>query len=154
MKTSALILLTFMISANNCLEDVGHIDLLIPHPTNSSSYFQCVGGNRMLMLCPMGQSYDVNLRACRDKDVAASVDPKENADNQILEEHIVCPAEKSLRWGWGTCSTYAFCLASCQNWGGPPPMNDSTGLCMKRCRDLCCQDCPSDCCGCSSYGCK
>ena len=146
MKTSALIILTFMISAYNCK----HIDLLIPHPTNSSNYFQCVGGNRILKICPISQSYDVNMRVCRDKDMAASVifNPEEDGDNQFLEEHIECPAETSLRWGFGTCALYANCLASCQGW------QHNVGGCIMSCRDLCCQDCPSNCCSCSSYGCK
>ena len=150
MKTStALVLLAFMISANNCLEDVRQIDLLIPHPTNSSNYFQCAGGNRILMICPLGQSYDVNLRVCRDKDVAASVmfNPEENGDNQFLEEHLVCPQIPMTR-DFGTCALYTSCLFGCNYW----PHN--VGGCIMTCRDLCCDDCPSDCCSCSSYGCK
>ena len=144
MKTSVLIVLTVMAVSNHCLEDFGHIGHQIPHPSNCSKYFQCVGGDPVLMSCPDGQSYDANLRTCSDEDSAACVrfSTEEDDDNKMLEEHIICPEERSKSPRCGTCCVYRLCISSCafQTW-------QDVGQCMRTCRDLCCKD-NASCCGC------
>ena len=138
--------MTVMIVSNHCLEDVGHIGHLIPHPSNCSNYFQCVGGNPILMSCPEGQSYDANLKACSDEDETACVKlstNKEEDDNQILEEQIICPEEISKSPRCGTCCVYRLCIASCAF-----QTVFDVGQCMRRCRDQCCKD-NASCCGCA-----
>jgi len=58
---------TFMRSSNFdvvCPESEDGYSVYVPHPTDCSLYYQCVGNNPTLMSCPDGLYFDSNLNVC------------------------------------------------------------------------------------------